>query len=164
MKIRWPIWALLCGIIAIMIGYWKVGNKKPETILSCRSQAKLIFDEKPDSPIFNGTYALRLNSNGSGVIGITGMLTIGGQNHRVLHTVIVHYRTLDAEQGWFDVRRSDDAIEEGDNTPKSVIDTYLLGCISGKIPRVFRVSRWNDKAYMIGNMHSPIMVCSRTDD
>lgn len=164
MKMRWVTVALLCGIAAMIIGYWKAGDKEPKTLLSCRSQAKLIFDDKPDSPIFNGTYALRFDNNGSGVIGITGILTMGKQNYRVLHTVVVHYRALDADQGWYDVRRSDEAIEERDNTPKSVIDTYLLGCITGKIPRIFRVWRLNDKAYMVGNMHSPIMVCSKMND
>ncbi|GKX61959.1 hypothetical protein SOASR032_05280 [Pragia fontium] len=164
MKIRWVVVGLLCGVAAITTTwYWKNKMKEPTISLNCQSQGKFIFNERPDSPIFQGTYTLMFDNNGSGTISLAGMLTMGTSHYRVLRTAIMQYQTIDVENGLFNLSHTGDAIQDYDNAPKDVIDTYLLRGTDGKTKRVFRAMPLNDHAYLVGNAYSPVMVCSKVN-
>lgn len=153
--------ALLCVCAALTTWSLQPYNNKPKVPLNCRAQTKIVFESGDDSPVFRGTIALQFGKDGTGIVGLTGMLSIGKQHFRVLRTATLRSKVIDADHGWFDIRRTSDAIQEHDNAPTEVVNTYLLGPINQQIPRVFRVIRLNDKAYLVGNIHSPFMVCSQ---
>ncbi|WP_164720445.1 FidL-like protein [Pragia fontium] len=103
------------------------------------------------------------DNNGSGTISLAGMLTMGTSHYRVLRTAIMQYQTIDVENGLFNLSHTGDAIQDYDNAPKDVIDTYLLRGTDGKTKRVFRAMPLNDHAYLVGNAYSPVMVCSKVN-
>ena len=160
---NWKMVALLCAGAALTAWCLKPSDDRPRVPLNCRAQTKLVFESREDSPVFRGTIALQFGKDGLGIIGLTGMLSIGKQHYRVLRTATLYTKVIDADHGWFDIRRTSDAIQEHDNAPTEVVNTYLLGPINQQTPRVFRVTRLNDKAFIVGNLHSPFMVCSQVN-
>ena len=160
---NWKVVTLLCACAALTTWSWTPPNDWPRVPLNCRAQTKLVFESREDSPVFRGTIALQFGKDGTGIIGLTGMLSIGKQHYRVLRTATLRSKVIDADHGWFDIRRTSDAIQEHDNAPTEVVNTYLLGLINQPTPRVFRVTRLNDKAFIVGNIHSPFMVCSQVN-
>ncbi|WP_422526647.1 FidL-like protein [Serratia fonticola] len=164
MILRWSILLLLCFSATVVVLHWNPSCKLKISSLSCRAQSKFIFSAGPQPPTFSGTLALRFNNDGNGIIGLAGILSIGENHYKVLRTATMHYTVVDAEHGWFNVRPVKDAVRKNDNAPDEVVDTYLLGNADKKEPRIFHVWPLNDKAYLIGNMYSPLMVCSRRND
>lgn len=164
MIVRWSKLLLLCFSATVVAWHGKPGYERKIAPLNCRAQSKLIYGDGSQSLTFSGSITLRFSSDGSGIIGLAGMLLVGENHYKVLRTAIMHYTVVDAKYGWFDVRPTRDAVWQNDNAPNEVVETYLLGNADKKEPRIFHVWPLNDKAYLIGNIHSPLMVCSRRND
>ncbi|MEX3021407.1 FidL-like protein [Kluyvera sp. STS39-E] len=129
------------------------------TQLSLTCQGSLTYKEslQDNHFTFEGMVVMHFTPDGTGYFNMNGEVVNGGQHWEVSRQESFHWKYV--HETFYEMSITQVEKFGHDNVPAEVFDKYVKGVSSGQ-KRLLNIRRLPDRAVIIGNFYSPILVCT----
>lgn len=160
MKNKFIFVFLICLLILIACLYLvfsKHGKDKAMLSFECYAERYRILGANESPPYEKSILRYRTEYNGQGFYNLNGLFDDGKQQFKISRTVNFSYVPLGKDTYRMTINKID--IDQRDNLPEELYKRYFLDRVN--LSRTSKITPLGTDAYILGNLVTPVSVCTQ---